>query len=122
MKKKWLALAAGLTLFVVLAVLGGTNKGDNLPDGSAPGMLRPYVLVDGVLYTIPPVKNQILGYEPAETDWAGKLTSQVKGSEMPTQDGESNCFQAGTPYVFCEEGIAVKRDAAWYVYVPAEQE
>ncbi len=122
MKGKWLALAAVLALFVVLAILGGTNKGDDLPDGSAPGLLRPYVLVDGVLYTIPSVKNQVLGYEPAEADWAGRLTSQVKGSEMPTQDGESNCLEVGTPYVFCEEGIAAMRDAAWYVYVPVEQE
>lgn len=120
MKKKLPLLAAILVVFVALAVAGGTNEGKGPSDGNTPGMLRPYVLVGGVLYTVSPDGgNIVLDYEPAQSDWAGTLTAQVKGSEMPTQDGESNFCEAGSPYVFCEEGIAVRRGAGWYVYVPA---
>ena len=71
----------------------------------------PMVQVDG-LYYYSTGKEAVSGDGPPE----GEITSTVDGSQIPTEDGQSN-FGEGFPYRYGEEGtIEVQMDSKWMVF------
>ena len=124
MKKKLLALATVVLVFAAVAFAtdgfeGGKTQTD--PASHTPGAQVPALMVDGVLYLISPVPDHYLETAPDPADLVGTVTSQVPLSQMPAQDGESNCWPVGAAIAVCEKGIAVQQGNAWRVLVPAEE-
>ncbi len=82
-----------------------------------PNAQRPSIYAGGALYSS-------TGYEaPAEelsTEVLGYISSVVSLSELPEKDGEANIPFEGAPYALCGEGIAVKMDEVWTLFLPAE--
>ena len=78
---------------------------------------RPMIMVDGVIYLD---TGKQMPVEMEESAFLGTITSSVDGSEMPTQNGESNFGCEGAPYAYLDDGLAVLLDNEW-VFFEKEQ-
>lgn len=123
MKKKLLVLTVVVLVFAAAALAtGGFETGGPAADSATPNARVPSLLVNGVLYQISPDPDDYLQTEPGTADYLGSVSTRVPLSQMPTRDGESNTHAVGTPYVACEQGIAVQEEGGgWRVFVPADK-
>ena len=78
--------------------------------------LIPMVNLDGTLY----LDTGIPADEPNTLDYDGQITSQVDGSERPTEHEQSN-FGTGYDYLFVEEDVIILRlNSGWYFFATEE--
>ncbi|MBQ8821417.1 MAG: hypothetical protein IJZ82_02130 [Lachnospiraceae bacterium] len=82
-----------------------------------PNSQRPSINVGGTIY-------HSTGYEAPKEELSaevlGYISSVVNLSELAEKDGEANIPFEGAPYALCGEGIAVKMDEVWTLFLPAE--
>lgn len=104
-----------LTLLALWSLAGCVPEA--VPE-AAPNALLPVVQVDGVIYGDTGIESTVTDRKEG---FDGKITSTVKGSEMPTKDDESN-FGAGFGYQFGErEGtIEICFDTGWWIFATEE--
>ena len=102
-----IALACCLTLLIGCSPTEPAEKWDR----------RPMVMVDGVIFLD---TGKELAVEIAESAILGTITSSVDGSEMPTQNGESNFGSEGAPYAYLDDGLVVLLNNEW-VFFEKEQ-
>ena len=107
-----------LSTVIVLALLLLTGcAGEAIPE--MPNTMPPSVMIEGVLY-------QSTGRQlPGEVDpsaIAGSIAGVVPGSELPTEDYQSNCGEVGMNYAFVEEGLAVLLANEWTLFEPAKRQ
>ncbi|MCL2108234.1 MAG: peptidylprolyl isomerase [Oscillospiraceae bacterium] len=94
---------------------------DEPPEPNPPNAAVPAIVVDGVYYRISENVRGNLNIEVDEADYLGRTTSTVPTSEIPTENGQSNCVETGTPYVEYEGGIALlMSDGNWYLFEAVE--
>lgn len=78
--------------------------------------LIPMVNLDGTLY----LDTGIPADEPNTLDYDGQITSQVDGSQRPTEHQQSN-FGTGYDYIFVEEDVVILRlNSGWYFFATEE--
>ncbi len=78
-----------------------------------PNALVPSIMYNGEIYRT--TGKQI----PAEVDesaYVGKITSTVPLSEMPTEEGQANFGEIGTPYAVTSDGVVVLMNNEWTVF------
>lgn len=74
---------------------------------------RPMIMVNDKIYM--DTGNEI----PVEIDASailGTITSSVKNTEIPTQNGESNFGNVGAQYAFYREGLVVLLQNEWIFF------
>ena len=105
-----------LTAIILLLTLVVTGCSNNTAP-QAPNTMPPSVMIDGVLY-------QSTGKQmPGEVDpsaIAGSIAEIVPGSELPSQDFQSNCGQVGMNYAFTADGLVVLLSNEWTLFEPTE--
>ena len=79
---------------------------------------RPMIMVDGVIYLD---TGKEMAVEMEESAFLGTITSSVDGSEMPTQNGESNFGGEGAPYAYLDEGLVVLLNHEWVFFEKEQQ-
>ena len=102
-----IVLACCLTLLISCSPAEPAEKWDR----------RPMVMVDGVIF-LDTGKEMVV--EMDESAFLGTITSSVDGSEMPTQNGESNFGSEGAPYAYLDDGLVVLLNNEW-VFFEKEQ-
>ena len=118
MKKVMIVGIVLIFLVSSLTLVGcGKNAGsEDTPD--APNMQVPCIIHQGVVYRI--TDEWIPDTEIDESAIAGEITSVVRGSELPTQNGEANFGKIGMPYALVSKGLAVRIGNAWQLFVQAD--
>lgn len=103
-------------IFIIVCCLLLTACGKET-SAETPNAQRPAVYVDGMLY-------YSTGYEAPKEELSievlGYISSVLSLSELPAKEGEANIPFEGAPYTSCGEGIAVKMDEVWILFVPTE--
>lgn len=113
--KKW--MAAVFALVCVLALVSCSNTQNEKTPGEEKWDLIPMIMVDGVLYLDTGKSNgELLTSDIID----GEITSEVDGSERPTQNEQSN-FGVGYSYRYGEEGtVEIVMNGKWWIFVAEE--
>ncbi|MCL2079912.1 MAG: hypothetical protein FWH17_08760 [Oscillospiraceae bacterium] len=130
MKKYNLRLIFFLTMLGLLGLsgcAGSESAASQSPpltaEPNAPNAMPPAIMVNDILYRIsenPEGRN--LNIEVDKADYLGMVTSSIPLSEMPTENGQSNCVQAGTPYIEHGNGIGLFMAENWVLFKPEPQD
>ncbi len=97
------------TVFLLVLCIIACQRG--APD--TPNVLSPAVMVDDVMYVL---LGEELDTAPLESSFSGKITSVVKLTEFPAQNGEANFDCLNAPYVILDEGVAVRFNEKWMLF------
>lgn len=97
------------TVFLLVLCIIACQRG--VPD--TPNVLSPAVMVDDVMYVL---LGEELDTAPLESSYSGKITSVVKLTEFPAQNGEANFDCLNAPYVILDEGVAVRFNEKWMLF------
>lgn len=104
-------------VIIMLALIIGGCSRNTVPQ--SPNTMPPSVMVDGIIY-------QSTGKQlPGEVDpsaIAGSIAEILPGSELPSQDYQSNCGEVGMNYAFVEDGLVVLLANEWTLFEPIEHE
>jgi hypothetical protein len=73
----------------------------------------PMIMVEGHLYLDTGKKMLV---EIDDSAIIGTITSEVDGSEIPTQNGQSNFGCVGAEYAYCDDGIVVMINNEWQFF------
>ncbi|MBQ6236138.1 MAG: right-handed parallel beta-helix repeat-containing protein [Clostridia bacterium] len=82
-----------------------------------PNALVPAIRVNGEMYVITEFETVA---EPDESEIIGYITSVVPISEWPTEDGQANFCEVGTPYAVTQDGLFVLYDNEWRLFEAEE--
>lgn len=74
---------------------------------------RPMVMVEGQLY-LDAGRQVAAEIDPSAI--LGTITSEVDGSEVPAEDGQSNFGCTGAEYAYYEDGLVVKINNEWQFF------
>jgi len=74
---------------------------------------RPMIMVEGEIYMD---TGKQMTAEMDDSAFLGTITSSVDGTEMPTQNGESNFGCEGAQYAFYEDGLVVMLQDKWVFF------
>lgn len=74
---------------------------------------RPMLMVNGEIY-MDTGKQMSADFD--DMTMLGSITSSIGQSEMPKQNGESNFGLVGAPYLYWDDGLAVKLNDKWYYF------
>lgn len=129
------------TLFFLVLFLGGCQHPMNQEESAASLMPTdesesfppadnariPSFIVDGVTYVLAENKLDELNIDVKEEDYAGRITSAISLSEVPTENGQSNYAPVGTPYIqyedgFYEAGYAILIGETWTFFRDSRKE
>lgn len=118
--KKLIAFLLAISLCLTFIGCGKTapdvtEREEGMPD--KPNVQVPCVVYQGVLYCT--TGELILDVDVDESMIIGEITSVVDMTELPTKDGEANFGQVGMPYALVSEGLAVRIDNFWRLFVKA---
>lgn len=114
--KKLLVFLLVFALCLVFIGCGKTAPEEGIPD--TPNMQVPCIIYQGVMYRT--TGELILDVDVDESMIAGEISSVVSGTELPTKNGEANFGKVGTPFAVVSEGLAVRINNCWYLYVKAD--
>ena len=105
-------LFRALLLLLCPLLLAGCREPANTPN-----VLVPALVYDGVLY-------RSTGWQcPGEVDESailGTVQDCVPLSEWPTEEGQANFGEPGTPFAQTSSGFVVLLDREWTIFAPAE--
>lgn len=87
------------------------------PEPVAPNAMRPSVMHEGVLYG---TTGKQLPAEVDESAIVGRVSSTVPLSQIPTENGQSNCGNLGAPYAVTSDGFLMLVDQEWTLFEPME--
>ena len=104
----------GFCFLLGLLLLAGCAR---KPEPEAPNAMRPSVMHEGVLYS---TTGKQLPAEVDESAIVGYVTSTVPLSQLPTENGQSNCGNLGAPYAVTSDGFLVLVDHEWTLFEPAQ--
>ncbi|MCI9140804.1 hypothetical protein D7X25_21600 [bacterium 1XD42-8] len=123
-----LVFILALGMFIIVACRDKTTKSDasdadgavtDAPMDKIGGDICPCVMVNGVVYYDTGYKSSL---DDRCEDMDGQITSECSGSEVPTQDNQSN-FGKGYDYQYgsVEGTIEIQlTDGDWYVFATKE--
>ncbi|AOT68967.1 lipoprotein [Geosporobacter ferrireducens] len=106
--KKILSLV--LILFLIIAITACGNK--EVEEKMLWDRI-PMVMVEEQLYLDTGEKMPV---EIDDSAIIGTITSEVDGSEIPTQNGQSNFGCVGAAYAYCDDGIVVMINNEWQFF------
>ncbi len=100
---------------LILAGCTAEKQEENLWD------MPPAVMIDGTLYLTTGHTTTYVSTEVGEDFWDGTITSEVPGSELPTQNDQSN-FGTGFGYRYGEqEGtVELELNRNWVIFATKE--
>lgn len=88
------------------------------PEPETPDALTPAIKVKDELYVL--YFEPITVEAPHESEITGYITSVVPISEWPTEDGQANFGEVGTPYALTREGLLVLFGSEWRLFEAEE--
>ncbi|MBR4905858.1 MAG: right-handed parallel beta-helix repeat-containing protein, partial [Clostridia bacterium] len=88
------------------------------PEPETPDALTPAIQVKDELYVL--YFEPITVEAPDESEMTGYITSVVPISEWPTEDGQANFGEVGTPYALTREGLLVLFGSEWRLFQAEE--
>lgn len=108
-------IAVILVLFCILGLIGCGNSDSGADESSSEQWdLIPMVMIDGVLYLDTGHRSNV---QDRSDTMDGEITSEVKGSERPSADDQSN-FGTGYGYQYGEtEGtVEIYINGNWMIF------
>ena len=78
-----------------------------------PNAQPPSIMMDNILYYS--TGNEI-SIDIDEADYLGRITSVVKITQLPTENGQANIPFEDAPYAKYEEGLVVLMDEKWILF------
>jgi hypothetical protein len=99
-----------LVLFFIITI---TACGNKEVEGKMLGDRIPMIMVEEYLYLYTGEKIPV---EIDDKAIIGNITSEVAGSEIPTQNGQSNFGCVGSEYAYFDDGIAVMINNEWQYF------
>ena len=88
------------------------------PKPDEPNALVPAIRWNGTLYA--KYGESPLAGEIDESAIAGYVTAVVPQSQFPTEDGQANFGEVGTPYALTDTGLVVRYNNEWHLFEPIE--
>ncbi len=84
-----------------------------------PNALPHAFLYNGVMYVLDETVDAYAG-EIDESAILGSIRSEIISSEWPEEDGQVNFSAYGAPYAMTEDGLMIRIDFEWRLFVPIE--
>ncbi len=111
-----ICLVSSLTFVGCGKTAGDATGPEDVQD--APNMRVPCIIHQGIMYRI--TDELIPDAEIDESMIVGKITSVVRGSELPAQNGEANFGELGMSYALVTKGLSVRLNDGWRLFVQAD--
>ena len=106
--KKILCSVLALFLIIIISACGNKEVKEKMLYDRIP-----MIMVEGNLYLDTGNKMPV---EIDDSAIIGTITSEVDGSETPTQNGQSNFGCVGAEYAYCDDGIVVMINNEWQFF------
>ena len=118
------AIVIGFIVFLVFAFGSNHPPAPPVPqppttnsgvEPARPNALVPSIMIEGTLYLMSQKEKPAI--EIAESEYLGFITSTVRLSEWPTENGQANIDVEGAPYAEYGNGIVVLWNGEWTLFL-----